>query len=859
MAMTLWVAEKKSLAEAVAKVLPGKPESAWDQKGLSHNSVGNDVFIWLDGHAFEQAMPDHYLPDDVPKTGKGNKVWRQSDLPIIPKEWVIFPKAAKQRRLDKLEELLKTCAVVHHLGDPDEEGQVLVDEALQYYGYTGPVKRVCVNDYNESKVKQSLAGIRDNSEPLFRGWHKWGTARSRYDWLLGLNGTRAMTLRGRELGYDGGVLSVGSVQTPLLYIMRERDRAIEEFKAVPYFTISAKVQHANGTFNANWQAKEDQLGLNDANKLVDAAVAGDLVKRLTGKPAKITGYSKTAKEQKVPLPLGMDELQIDAFKKYGYDGAAVLAAGQTLYEVYKVMSYPRSTIRYLSEAQHAGAADVMAAVFKVRPDLAGLAAELDVSRKSEAFNDKKVEGTPHHGIVPSIPESAVNPAAWSEVERNVYELVVRSYLAQFAKPYEYLATGIEVMVDGEKFTAKGATPVAQGWKAIYAEVEAEEKPDDDEEGKGQTLPMMAKGDDALCEKCEQKSKKTSPPKRFDDGMISEALRDVYKFVTDEKARNRLKKQEDGTSGIGTSATRSAIVADLKERALIVPLKEGSPKLMTSPAARALIDALPLDVKDPTTAGVFKAKLDRVAKEGDAAFQAFMAETEAWVTEIVGLAATMPMTLPAAPGEPCPKCEAGRLKRKEGTKGWFWFCSRWNAEPKCDVTFPDKDGAPDKSVAPTISCPTCSTGKLRRKTNDHGAYWYCSNWGVESILCQAKFQDDKGAPDLTPPLDVDCPTCKLGKLRRKIGAKGPYWFCARWNADPKCEARFKDQDGKPQLVLPEAVGCPVCKTGSLRRIAHGDKHFWSCSNFKNEEAKCAATFPDQAGRPNFNPAAKKGKR
>lgn len=862
MSFTLWIAEKKSLAEAVANVLPGAPETAWDQKGMTHNRVGDDVFVWLDGHAFEQAMPDHYLPADVPLNSNGKKIWRQSDLPIVPKEWVIFPKEAKQRRLDKLQELLKQCGVVHHLGDPDEEGQVLVDEALQYYQYKGPVKRVCVNDYNVSKVKQAIANMRDNSDPLYRGWYKWGNARSRYDWLLGLNCTRAMTLRGRALGYDGGVLSVGSVQTPLLYIMRERDRSIENFKAVPYFTLAAHLKHANGTFKANWQKKEDQAGLDEAKRLVDPAVAAELVKRLTGKPAKITGYTKQPKEKKVPLPFGMDELQIDAFKKYGYDGQTVLAAGQQLYEVYKVMSYPRSTVRYLSEAQHAGAADVIAAVFKVRPDLAGLAPQLDVSRKSDAFNDKKVDGTPHHGIVPSIPESPVDPSKWSEVERNVYELVVRSYLAQFAAPYEYLSTGIEAVVDGEIFTANGTTPVSQGWKAIFADEDEKEKADDDDEGKGQTLPLMAQGDDALCEKCEQSSKKTSPLPRFDDGMIMEALRDVYKFVTDEAAKNRLKKQEDGTSGIGTSATRAPMVADLKERGLIVPVSDpkqaAKGKLMTSQAARALIDALPLDVKDPTTAGVFKASLDRVAKEGDAAFDAFMAETVAWVTGIVNQAPTLEMTLPVAPGEACPKCEAGKLRRKQGNHGWFWFCSRWNAEPKCDARFPDKDGVPDKTVAPTVKCPACESGQLRRKTNEKGAYWYCSNWNADP-KCEAKFQDDKGQPDFTPPLDVDCPTCKQGKLRRKVGAKGPFWYCSRWNADPKCDAKFQDEQGKPQLVLPEAITCPVCKTGALRRIPHGNAHFWSCSNYKVETIKCPATFPDQAGRPNFNPAAKKGKK
>ena len=191
MTTTLWIAEKKSLAEAVAKVLPGSAEFDWEKKGLTHNRVGDQWFVWTDGHAFEQAMPDHYLPDTVPTTANGRKVWRKADLPIVPGEWVLFPKENKQARLSKMAELLREVDVVYHLGDPDEEGQVIVDEALAFYGNRKPVKRVLVNDYNETKVRQALANVRDNGEPMFRGWYRWGLARSRYDWLFGLNCTRA--------------------------------------------------------------------------------------------------------------------------------------------------------------------------------------------------------------------------------------------------------------------------------------------------------------------------------------------------------------------------------------------------------------------------------------------------------------------------------------------------------------------------------------------------------------------------------------------------------------------------------------------------------------------------------------------
>ena len=800
----LVVAEKKTLAEALAKVMPGTAEFNWEQKGLTYNRVANHWFVWLDGHAYEQAMPDFYLPDDVPRTDKGSKKWRKQDLPIIPTKWVMLPKETKQRRLDKLAELLKQCSMVYHLGDPDEEGQLLVDEALEFNRYTGPVKRILINDYNETKVKQALAKIRDNKEALFRGWHQWALARSRYDWLLGLNGTRAMTLRGRELGFDG-VLPVGSVQTPLLYVVRERDRLIEEFKPIPYFTLSAQFKHANGSFRANWKAQEDLIGLDESGRLVDAVVAQELIKRLTGKPAKITDFTKKSKEQKAPLPLAMDELQMDAFSKYGYDGQTVLEAAQKLYEAYKVTSYPRSTNRYLSEAQHVEAPEVMNAIFKARPDLASLASSLDAKRKSDAFNDKKMEGNPHHGIVPSIPEIPVDISKWTEVERNLYDMVVRSYLAQFAAPYEYMATGIDVMVDGERFTAKGNVPVSQGWKAIYTEVEEDDKAGEDEdESSKQVLPMMAKNDDALCEKCEHKSKKTSPPPRFDDKLLIDAMKNIYKYVTDEASRKRLK---DG-DGIGTSATRAPMIADMKERELLIPLKPGSSKLMTSQAARALIDSLPFEVKDPAQAGVFKASLDRVSKEGDKAFKAFMAETEAWVTGIVKQADSLAMTLPPAAGVACPKCSTGRLRRIEGKNGWFWSCSRWNAEPKCSATFSDKRGKPD--LAPPVpltpekihECPSCS-GQLRRKKGSSGFFWGCSNYPE----CKNTLPDEKGAPGQRRPQAVpaagpvhECPKCRknMRKLTAKKGSNAgkEFWACSGW---PTCDFSANDANGAPALV------------------------------------------------------------
>lgn len=809
----LCIAEKMSLAEAAGKVIAEmrgvKPEFEWGDasKAKQFNQVGNIKFVWLDGHAFEQAMPDHYLPSDVPLNGKGAKIWRAQDLPVIPRKWEIFPKSQKARRLAIVEEALSRCDLVYHMGDPDEEGQVLVDECLQFYGYKGPVKRILINDYNATKVKAALANIRDNNEPMFRAWYMWGLARSHYDWLLGLNGTRAMTLRGRELGFDG-LLPVGSVQTPLLYIVRERDRLIENFKPIPYYTLSAMLKHAGGAFRANWKAKDDQIGLDPEGRLIDAAIAAGLVQRLTGKTATITAYSKTKKQKKAPLPLSMNELQMDAFSKFGYSGQQVLDAGQQLYEVYKVMSYPRSDNRYLSEAQHAEAPAIMEAVFKLRPDLAALRPELDAARKSDAFNDRKMEGTPHHGIVPSIPEIPVDMTSWTQVERNLYEMVVRSYLAQFAAPYEFEQTAVDAELDGEVFAASGRTPIAQGWKAVYAEVEEEEKAesDDADDAGTQTLPAMAKGDAAACEKCEQTSRKTKAPPRFDDKMLIDCMMNVHKYVTDEAARKRLREGD----GIGTTATRAPMIQDMKDRQLFVPVKAGSLKLMTSAAARALIDALPLDVKDPAQAGVFKASLDRVAKAGrpDEAYTAFLTQTAEWVTGIVKQAKTLTMKLSAAPGEACPKCSTGRLRRVNGKNGAFWSCSRWNAEPeKCDATFPDQGGKPQLVAPKPAGCPECSK-PLRKINGKNGAFWGCTGYAEG---CKVSFPDKKGAPDFDrkpkterAPISVihKCMSCGEGLSRRPGKPGKPHWWgCSGF---PKCKQTYQDVDGKPNYAAAQAA-------------------------------------------------------
>lgn len=757
MTIRLFIGEKSSLCDAVIAVLPGAAE-----KVGAYRKIGDNYFVPLSGHVLQQAMPDAYLPDDVPVGKTGKKKWRKQDLPIVPTNWILEEREDTQRNLYAVRDLLPKCDEVINLGDPDEEGQLLVMEVLHYFKNTKPVKRLLINDYNETKVREALANIRDNNEPLFQGWYRWALARSHYDWLFGLNITRAATIRAQELGYNG-VLTVGSVQTPTLKIVVDRDRVIENFVPIPFFGLVAHLQHVKGPFRANWKPKADQPGLDEASRLIDKSIADSLTGKLTGKPAAIAAYSKEEKKEVAPLPLSLNELTMDAVKAYGYSGDQVLEAAQTLYETYKVTSYPRSDNRYLSEAQHGDAPEILAALKKNLPDMAALIGKANAAQKSRAFNDKKMEGTPHHGIVPT--KAVKDLSQLTPMERNIYQMIVRSYLAQFYPPAISMQTEIELAIDGETFTASGKTPVSPGWREIYAPPE-DEKPADDDDDK-QTMPAMSKGDQVQCTKCERKDKKTTAPARFDEGTLLAAMIDLHKYVTDPAAKARLKEGE----GIGTPATRANIIKDLRERGFLIPVKGSKTKFMSSKDARGLIDALPGPVKDPTMAGIFKLALDAIAK-GTLSYEQFIQRSVAFITKSVKDMENAAMTLPVLPGVPCPKCNGGTLHLKKGGSGAFWSCSNWNAEPKCEARFNDLGGKPQLQAPPDIPCPKCDTGKLR--------------------MAQKK-SAGKPAGKAVP-----------GK---KPAASGFYWYCTNYKAEPKCDAMFGDNYGRPKI--------PAATTGTTQ--------------------------------------------
>ena len=409
--MRLFIAEKPSLGQALAQGIgSGKKESGY----ISLNG-GNDIVTWCFGHILEQLNPDEY--------DEKYKRWRMEDLPILPEKWKLKVKPDAVKQFKVVKELVTKAETIVNAGDPDREGQLLVDEVLEYIGNKKPVQRILLNALDEKSVKEALRDLRDNRD--FLGLKNSALGRSRADWLVGMNLSRAYSIRAQQAGYDGSI-SVGRVMTPTMALVVRREEEIKNFQPVEYFTVEALFHHEMGNIPAVWQIPEDTEGLDSEGRLIDRSVADTLFKKLQDAPKGTQGTILSVKEKKQQdgqrLPYSLSVLQIEAGKRYGYSPQTVLDAMQSLYEK-KLTTYPRSDCDYLPENQFAEAKQILVSI-KAIPgeDIFRLAEQADTSIRSRAWNDKKISA--HHAIIPTrVPAGAEKLTA---MERNIYFLVAFS-------------------------------------------------------------------------------------------------------------------------------------------------------------------------------------------------------------------------------------------------------------------------------------------------------------------------------------------------------------------------------------------------------------------------------------------------
>ncbi len=608
--MRLFIAEKPCLARAIADALPGPATRARD-----HIRCGpNDVVAWCAGHILETAPPDAY--------DARYRSWQLEHLPIVPRQWKLEPKVPELLRA--IRRLLKDADRVVHAGDPDREGQLLVDEVLDHLGYRGPVDRLLVNDPTPEAVRKQLAAIGPNA--AYRPLSQAALARQRADWLFGMNMTRLYTVLGRQGGYDG-VLSIGRVQTPLLGLIVRRDRAIEAFRPVPYYTLTATMRtDAGARFRAAWvPGPEHEPHLDESKRLLRRELALAVANALQGARGTLLERSDKPHREAPPLPYALSALQVDAAKRLGVTAQQVLDAAQSLYETHQLITYPRSDCSYLPEAHHSEAAHVLAAVARQDAALAPLIARADPTLRSKAWADAKV--TAHHAIIPT---RAPGPArCLSATEGAVYALIARRYLAQFYPHHELIQSELALDLGGERFRATGRQVVTPGWKDVFVVGASADEPDvarAADESANPALPPIRPGDTVHALELRVADKKTQPPKRFTNATIVEAMCRVAAFVTDPAAKKIL----SDTDGIGTEATRASIIETLFDRGYVERVQQ---TLVSTPVGRALVDALPPVLTTPDMTAVWEAAM-RAVVDGHQSLDVFLARIDAQLRQLV---------------------------------------------------------------------------------------------------------------------------------------------------------------------------------------------------------------------------------
>jgi DNA topoisomerase-3 len=641
--MRLYLCEKPSQGKDIAAVV-----GATQRGDGCYTGPGVSV-TWGIGHLLETAPPEAY--------GEHFKSWNLDTLPILPPTWqvVVKPKTSSQFKVVK--KLLKEAKQLVISTDADREGEMIARELVEYCGYRGPIERLWLSALNEASIRQALANLKSDAEtrPLYHS----ALARSRADWLIGMNFTRLFTLLARRVGY-GGVLSVGRVQTPTLWLVVQRDRAIASFVPVPYWKVEVQLRANGKTFNADWLP---YTGIADeAGRCLDQRQATSAQQRLAAGQTAIAVMVETKREREAPpLPFALSTLQEACSSKLGLGVQETLNIAQALYETHKVTTYPRTDTGYLPESMLPEVPAVLEALLRGDPELDAILQTLDRSLRSRAWDDKKVSA--HHGIIPTIVPP--NFSAMSAKERAVYELIRTHYLAQFLPHHEYDRTYAEFDCQGLKLEAVGKSIVVHGWRTLIS------TPDEDDDGKArsQVLPPLQNASRCEVQSSDLKALKTQPLKPYTEGDLIKAMKQVSKYVTDPRLAQKLKE----TTGIGTEATRAGIIEGLIERGHMV--KKGK-ALRASDSGVSLIDAVPSALADPGTTAIWEQALSMI-EAGTLTVDGFIEKQSSWITKLIEQYKGITLSIKVPDGPPCPLCQAKTMQRTS-KNGAFWACTTYPA-------------------------------------------------------------------------------------------------------------------------------------------------------------------------------------
>lgn len=614
--MRLFIAEKPDLAKVIAEGLGN------GQRKGGYIECGADIVTWCIGHLLQLAPPEHHNPKYAD--------WVAADLPLKLRPAIYVPIEKTQDQLAVVCALIEQASEIVHAGDPDEEGQLLVDEVLEYVGNTRPVKRLLINDMNANAARKAMANMVDNSQ--YFGLSQKAKARSIGDQLYGFNMTRAYTLAGQAKGIRG-VLAVGRVQTVILALIVARFKAYTGHSAAFFFSVFGKFDFDGKSITAKFQPPAG-APVDSKKRIVDEAFTADIVKACQQQVAQVTVAKVEDKRTAPPLPFSLLDLQAQMSQDHGINAEKTLAITQALRENHKAISYNRSDCNYLSDEQYDEAPETLAVLASALPDLAGTFACVDSERKSRAFDDSKISA--HTAIIPTAVRIDLDNLTTEE--RAVYLAIVKQYVAQFLPDKQYRSAKVQFEVAGNEFVARGKKVTVPGWMALIndagAAEDGEEGDDSDvTESPFDVLESLATGASGQCESLAVSKEKTKPLPLYTESTLLKDLRQVSKYVTDPRIKKLLLSRDEGKDknergGIGTPATRGAMLAKLLERNYY---GVDNNKLIPTKLGLQFHDALPSIATKPDMTALWHEQ-QQLIESGELTCDAFLDELEAFIVE-----------------------------------------------------------------------------------------------------------------------------------------------------------------------------------------------------------------------------------
>jgi DNA topoisomerase-3 len=647
MAKTLVIAEKPSVGQDLARVLPGPFEkhTGAGEKTARWLEGPEHVVTWAVGHLVQLAEPDEY--DDK------FKKWRMADLPIVPRNFKLVVRDERsQKQMKVVKDLLKRDDLdqVINACDAGREGELIFTYLYEYVKSDKPVRRLWLNSMTNDAMREAFGQLRNGAD--LDALRDAAKSRSEADWIVGMNATRAATIRLRS-SFDGAV-SLGRVQTPTLAILARREEEIRAFKPEKYWLVDAKFE-ADGA-----RRYEGRFHAGAQPRLKTAEEARAIVEAVRGNRGEITKLEKTKRKERAPLLYDLTSLQRDANTRFGFSARRTLAAAQRCYEEHKALTYPRTSSRYLTSdmvaeikptAGHVGRRDEyrQAAQYVKSLDLLPLGRVVD--------NDKVGD---HHAIIPT--NSQHDLAKMNEDDRRIYDLVARRFLAVFHPEAEFENTRVETTVAAHIFRTRGKVLLVPGWRGVYGELPEGESSDDDE-GRDQQLPRLERGEAVDTRDAEALEKETKPPRRYSDASLLGAMETAGKLVEDDELREAMKD-----SGIGTPATRAAIIERLIDVGYVE--RDGRALVATEKGINVirLLGEHPLT--SPALTGDWEHRLARI-EQGEETRARFMDDIAKFAGETVGVLDTTlkDVRIPRANLGPCPVCGRDIVENRKGYSCW----------------------------------------------------------------------------------------------------------------------------------------------------------------------------------------------